>query len=129
MSMIPDDLLYLLERPLYGHLATIRPDDTAQVNPMWFAWDGEFLKFTNTSVRQKYRNIKRNPSVAMSVTDPDAPYRYLEVRGIVERIEPDPTGSFFVELAARYGNEDPQPPGDAERRVIYYVRPTAISSQ
>jgi PPOX class probable F420-dependent enzyme len=129
MSMIPDDLLYLLERPLYGHLATIRPDNTAQANPMWFAWDGEFLKFTNTSVRQKYRNIKHNPSVAMSVTDPDAPYLYLEVRGVVERIEPDPTGGFFVELAARYGNEDPQAPPDAEHRVIYYVRPTAISRQ
>lgn len=127
--MIPDDLLYLLERPLYGHLATIRPDNTAQVNPMWFAWDGEFLKFSNTSVRQKYRNIKANPSVAMSVTDPDAPYRYLEVRGVVERIEPDPTGSFFVELAVRYGNENPSAPGDAQHRVIYYVRPTAISSQ
>jgi PPOX class probable F420-dependent enzyme len=129
MSLIPDTLSYLLERPLYGHLATIRPDNTAQANPMWFSWDGEFLKFTNTSVRQKYRNIQHNPSVAMSVVDPDKPYVYLEVRGVVERIEPDPEGAFFVELAERYGNESPQPPGDKQHRVIYYVRPTAVSTQ
>jgi PPOX class probable F420-dependent enzyme len=129
MSIIPDDRLDLLERPLYGHLATIRPDNTAQVNPMWFVWDGEFLKFTNTSVRQKYRNIAHNPSVAMSVHDPDRPYRYLEVRGLVERIEPDPEARFYLELAVRYGMPSPEAPPDARHRVVYHVRPTAISRQ
>src|SRR5215813_5794214 len=125
MSLIPDHLLYLLERPLYGHLATIRPDDTAQANPMWFSWDGEFLKFSNTTIRQKYRNIQHNPSVAMSVVDPDAPWVYLEVRGTVERIEPDPEGAFFVELAKRYGNESPSAPADKQHRVVYWMRATA----
>lgn len=127
--MIPAELLDLLDRPLYGHLATIRPDDTAQVNPMWYAWDGEFVKFTTTSTRQKHRNLAHNPSVALSVTDPDEPSRYLEVRGVAERIEPDPGGDFFVELAVRYGAEAPQPPADRARRVVIYVRPTGYSSQ
>jgi hypothetical protein len=65
----------------------------------------------------------------MSVTDPDRPERYLEVRGVVERIERDPTADFFLELARRYGAESPRPPADAEYRVVYYVRPTAISTQ
>ncbi|HKN99699.1 MAG TPA: PPOX class F420-dependent oxidoreductase [Pseudonocardiaceae bacterium] len=128
MAVIPDDLIDLLDRPLYGHLATVRPDNTAQVNPMWYAWDGEFLKFTTTSRRQKHRNTEQNPSVAMSVTDPDKPYRYLEVRGTVERVEPDPEGAFFVELARRYGTEM-GPPADKRYRVIFYVRPTAYSTQ
>ncbi len=81
MSVIPDDYRDLLERPLYAHLATIRPDGKPQVNPMWFAWDGEHLRFTNTTVRQKYKNVTANPEVAISVNDPDQPYRYLEVRG------------------------------------------------
>jgi PPOX class probable F420-dependent enzyme len=129
MSIIPENLVYLLERPLFGHLATIRPDDTAQVNPMWFAWDGEFVKFTNTTARQKYRNVQRNPAVAMSITDPDNQYRYLEVRGVVDHIEPDPTGAFYVELARRYGMSDPQPPPDVADRVVIYVRPTKTSTQ
>jgi len=78
MVAIPEDYESLLERPLYGHLATTRPDGRVQVNPMWFDWDGELLRFTHTTKRQKYRNITSRPEVAMSISDPDNPYRYLE---------------------------------------------------
>jgi PPOX class probable F420-dependent enzyme len=81
MVDIPQGYETLLERPLYGHLATTRPGGNAQVNPMWFDWDGELLRFTHTTKRQKYRNVTANPNVAMSISDPDNPYRYLEVRG------------------------------------------------
>jgi hypothetical protein len=42
--MIPDEYADLLTRPLFGHRATIRPDGTPQVNPMWFSWDGTHLR-------------------------------------------------------------------------------------
>ena len=73
MADIPDGYAHLLDLPVYGHLATVRPDGSPQVNPMWFAWDGELLRFTHTTKRQKYRNIEANPNVAMSVVDPDNP--------------------------------------------------------
>ncbi len=95
---------------------------------MWFAWDGEFLLFTNTTIRKKYGNVTAHPEVAMSVHDPDQPYRYLEVRGVVEKIEPDPDGAFFLELARRYGYEG-DPPDDFPYRVKYFVRPTGTSKQ
>ena len=91
MVAIPEDYESLLERPLYGHLATTRPDGRVKVNPMWFDSDGELLRFTHTTKRQKYRNITSRPEVAMSISDPDNPYRYLEIRGVVEEIVPDPT--------------------------------------
>ena len=80
MVAVPAGYDDLLERPLYGHLATTRPDGSVQVSPMWFDWDGELLRFAHTTKRQKYRNVQRNPRVAMSISDPDNPYRYLEVR-------------------------------------------------
>ncbi|HTH85485.1 PPOX class F420-dependent oxidoreductase, partial [Mycobacterium sp.] len=101
MVDIPKGYETLLERPLYGHLATTRPDGNAQVNPMWFDWDGELLRFTHTTKRQKYRNIEANPHVALSISDPDDPYRYLEVRGVVEEIVPDHTGAFYLHLNDR----------------------------
>jgi PPOX class probable F420-dependent enzyme len=126
---VPDGYEHLLDLPLYGHLATVRPDGTPQVNPMWFAWDGELLRFTHTTKRQKYRNIAAQPAVAMSISDPDNPYRYLEVRGVVEEIVPDPTGAFYLHLNDRYSGPLTEPPADAQDRVIVVVRPTGFSKQ
>ena len=124
---IPAELEDLLTRPLYGHLATSRPDGTVQVNPMWFEWDGERIRFTHTDQRQKYRNIAHNPAVAMSIIHPDNPYRYLEVRGVVEDIERDPEAKFYLHLNDRYDGPLTGTPADAPQRVIFVVRPTAIS--
>ncbi|MEW9534676.1 PPOX class F420-dependent oxidoreductase [Microbispora sp. NPDC049125] len=129
MTLIPESHLDLLTRPLYAHLATLMPDGTPQVTPVWTIWDGEFLRFTTTTDRQKGRNARARPHVALSINDPDQPYRYLEVRGIVERIDPDPEGVFFDVLAKRYGLEYEAPVGDAERRVVLVVRPTRFTSQ
>ena len=95
---------------------------------MWFAWDGEVLRFTHTTKRQKYRNIAANPNVAMSISDPENPYRYLEVRGVVEEIVPDPTGAFYLELNDRYDGPLTAAADKADR-VILVVRPTAFSKQ
>lgn len=117
-DIVPADYRRLLELPLYGHLGTIRPDDTVQVNPMWFEFDGESIRFTHTNYRQKYRNLQRNPSMALSITDPDDPFRYLEVAGRLVEVIPDPEGAFYVRLQNRYGNPSTTPPRDKADRVI-----------
>jgi PPOX class probable F420-dependent enzyme len=127
MPSIPEGYESLIERPLFGHLATVRPDGSPQVNAMWFDWDGERLRFTHTSKRQKYRNITTNPAVAMSIIDPDDSYRFLEVRGVVEEIVPDPTGTFYMQLNERYSGPLTEPPADKADRVILVVRPTKFS--
>src|ERR1700753_734859 len=127
-EVIPADYRDLLERPLYGHLATVRQDGTVQVEPMWFEFDGEFIQFTHTTKRQKYRNLMANPSAALSVNDPDQPYRFLEVRGVLDHVDPDPEGAFYRQLSRRYGGAYQAPP-DAAARVILYIRPTATARQ
>ena len=128
MAAIPTDLLDLLERPLYAHLATTRPDGTVQVSPMWFGWDGELLRFSTTTTRQKYRNVKSHPHVAASISDPENPYRFVEVRGVVEAIEPDPAAEGYMQINTRYGSPfSDEPPDNAPDRVVLVVRPTASS--
>lgn len=116
--MIPDAQRDLLENPNYGALGTVRPDGSVQVNPMWFEFDGEQLLFTHTVTRQKYRNLKHNPSMSLMVFDPQRPYRYIEVRGRLIEAVPDPEGAFYVRLGRRYGNAGQQPPPDSADRVI-----------
>ncbi|MFI7129795.1 PPOX class F420-dependent oxidoreductase [Nonomuraea sp. NPDC050153] len=127
--IIPDSHLDLLERPLFAHLATIGADGAPNVNPVWAIWDGEYLRFTTTTDRIKYRNVVQHPQMAVSINDPEQPYRYLEIRGVVERLDPDPSGDFFDVLANRYGLEYKRPVGDAERRVVIVMKPTRVTRQ
>jgi PPOX class probable F420-dependent enzyme len=110
----------ILQSQAMAHLATIGPKDEPQSSPMWFVWDGEYLKFTHTTDRQKYRNIKRDPRVSISVTDVDDPCTYAEFRGAVEKIEDDSKGDFLNTLARRYRQDSLCPQG--EQRVILSVR-------
>jgi PPOX class probable F420-dependent enzyme len=126
---IPDGYAHLLEDPIYAHLGTIRPDDTVQVNPMWFAFDGENIKFTHTTKRAKFRNLQHNPSMSVSLIDPDNPFRYLEVRGRLSEVIPDPDGEFYVFLGKRYGNAEQEPPADKADRVVLVMSLEKTSKQ
>ncbi|WP_243064094.1 PPOX class F420-dependent oxidoreductase [Humibacter sp. RRB41] len=117
-DIIPTQLLPLLVEPNFGFLGTIRPDDTVQVNPMWFEFDGENILFTHTTKRQKYRNLQHNPSMSLAVVRDGSFYRYLEVRGRLIETRPDPDGEFYVRLGRRYGDTDVEPPADRADRVI-----------
>jgi PPOX class probable F420-dependent enzyme len=123
MTTIPAEYAHLLERPLYGSLGTIRPDDTVQVNPMWFdthrSEAGDVtLRFTHTTKRAKYRNLQHNPSMSFAIIDPENPFRYLELRGKLVEVIPDPEGEFYVHLGKRYGNAEQVAPDDSPDRVI-----------
>jgi PPOX class probable F420-dependent enzyme len=117
----PASHIDLLTRPLFGHLATVRPDGSPQSSVMWFEWNGTRLRFTHTSRRQKFTNLATEPRVAMSVTDPDNPYRFLEVRGTVESVEPDLDAQFYRSLQRRYGMD--YDITDADARVVLAIAP------
>jgi len=128
-SVIPANLLPLLEQPNYGHLGTIRPDDTVQVNPMWFLYDGETIRFTHTTKRGKYRNLMHNPAMSLSIIDPANPFHYLEVRGKLIEVVPDPTGAFYIVLGKRYGNAEQTAPADSADRVILVMSVEKTTTQ
>lgn len=109
----------ILQSKALAHLATIGSHGDPQSSPMWFLWDGEYIKFTHTTDRQKYQNIKRDPRVSISIVDVDIPYIYAEFRGVVERIDEDPEGAFYNTLADHY-NSSGRYRGDP--RVILYVK-------
>lgn len=124
MSIIPQKELGILESKALAHVATIGRKGEPQSNPVWFDWDGTYLRFSQTKTRQKYHNVQHNPHIALSMTDPNNPYHYLEVRGKVVRIEEDPDKHFINAMAKKYLGQDTYPynqPGD--ERVVVYVQP------
>lgn len=129
LDLIPDTHKDLLERPLFAHMATLRPDGMIQNNPMWFVWDGTHVRMTTSTARQKFRNLEADPRVTLSVNDPDRPYRYLELRGRLVGVEPDPEGGFFGSLAERYGLDLDGPLPDRQLRVVLVVEPFRSSYQ
>jgi PPOX class probable F420-dependent enzyme len=124
MAKIPDEYTDLLDKPVFWHIATFGPDGHLQSTPVWGGWDGSHFLFSLTKGRQKYENLVRNPTIALSGTDPDDPYRYLEIRGAVVRIDDDSSNEFIDSMAKKYMGLDSYPyhkPGD--HRVVMVVEP------
>src|SRR5688500_882024 len=107
--MIPETHKDLLESTALAHVATVGPKGEPQTSPVWFDWDGHYLKFSQTKSRQKLKNLQRNPRVAVSIVDPENPYRYLEVRGTVTDVEEDPDLDFINKMAKKYIGQDKYP--------------------
>ena len=124
LTTIPASHAGLLESTALAHVATIGPHGEPQVNPVWFGTRDGYVLFSQTTTRQKVRNLQRDPRIALSIVDPTNPYRYLEIRGVVERIDPDPDNAFINAMAKKYIGQDVYPwhqPGD--ERVVVVVRP------
>lgn len=126
-SVIPASHRDLLEAPLIAHLATTRPHGGPQSTPVWFDWDGTHLLIATGPESQKFRNTQHDPRLALSIIDPANPARYLEVRGRVAAVDPDPDGTQLRAIIRRYTGAD-ELPGLNEERVILVIEPVHTSS-
>jgi PPOX class probable F420-dependent enzyme len=126
---IPVEYRDLLTKKAFAHLATVMPDGSPQVTPVWFDEEGHHLRVNSAVGRLKDRNMRRDPRVSLSILDPDNPYRYLEVRGRVVEITETGADSHIDALARKYMGVDTYPfhqPG--VKRVIYKIEPLKFSS-
>ncbi|HEX7226426.1 MAG TPA: PPOX class F420-dependent oxidoreductase [Candidatus Binatia bacterium] len=126
---IPEVFKDLFAKVAYANLATIMPDGSPQVTPVWFDYDGECLRINSAKGRIKDKNMRRNKRVAVSIQDPDNAYRYLAVRGNIEEITEQGADAHIDSLAKKYLDKDKYPfRGPGEVRVIYKIRPDKVST-
>jgi len=129
-ATIPDKFLPILttKKPL-AHLATVMPDGTPQVTPVWFLYqDGRFIVNTARG-RVKDRNMTENAHVALSIVDPDNPYSHIAVRGTIAKSTEEGADANIDALAKKYLNKDTYPfrrPGEV--RVMYEIVPTSVAT-
>jgi PPOX class probable F420-dependent enzyme len=120
--------LFSVEKKAFGCVATVMPNGTPQVTPVWVDYDGKYVIFNTARGRVKERNLRNNPAVALVVSDPQNPYRYVQVRGHVELIE-EGADAHIDKLAKKYLGVDKYPsrqPG--EERIIVRITPEAVQT-
>ncbi|MCF4136202.1 PPOX class F420-dependent oxidoreductase [Streptomyces sp. Tue 6430] len=119
---LSDSLKSLLDSPVFITVATIQPDGSPQVSPVWVKRDGDDVLFSTTVDRRKYKNLARDPRVTFVVQPADSPYTYAEVRGTAE-MTTDGARELIDELSVkytgkRYADFNPASVDDAERVVV-----------
>ncbi len=128
-GQIPEKFRDLFSKRAFANIATLMPNGGPQVTPVWIDFDGTHILFNSARGRWKDRNVRRDPRVAISIVDPDNPYRYLEIRGRVVAITEQGADEHIDRLAKKYLGVDKYPyrqPG--EIRVLYKVEPEHAST-
>lgn len=113
-------------------LGTIGKIGTPQLTIVWFFYDNGLFKISITKTRIKYKNILRDPRVSCLIYDQHNPYRYLQVRGTVAKIEEDPEYVFGDFLCNRYGRDENyrrDPVRKKEGRITVSIRPDGFYSK
>ena len=127
--VIPESHLDLFKKKAFAHLATLMPGGQPQVTPVWVDYDGRHVLINTAAGRQKDKNLQRDGRVALSIMDPDNPYRYLEVRGRVAERSLDGADKHIDAMAMKYLAKEKYPfrrPGEV--RVLYKIEPEHITS-
>jgi PPOX class probable F420-dependent enzyme len=125
----------LLDKPVTASVATINADGRPQLTPNWCTSDGTYLYLNSVRGRLKDRNIRARPDVSVMLMNPENPYHWMTIYGVVEQIieEDDPEMGHLAtesidELGSKYLGVSPYPLRDPEGevRVLYKVRPVQI---
>ena len=128
MAAIPDKFLDLLQqKKAFVHLATVNPDGSPQVTPVWFDYANGKLRLNSARGRVKTRNMTEGAKVAIEISDPDNPYRYVAVQGHVARVTENGASAHIDSLAKKYLGKDKYPfaqPGEV--RVMFEIEPEHV---
>ena len=129
MKNIPESFQDLLkdETKAFAFLSTLMPDGSPQVTPVWFNAESEYILINSAVGRQKDRNMRARPRVALTIMDPKHPYRYLQVRGKVVKITTEGAAAHIHSLSHKYHGRDYNLP-EGQIRVTYKIRPNKAST-
>jgi PPOX class probable F420-dependent enzyme len=128
MATIPASHADLLkEKKAFANLATLNPDGSPQVTPVWIDFDGSHILVNTAKGRVKTKNLEREPRVALSIADPDNPYRYLGIQGRVTEMTESGADPHIDKMAKKYMGKETYPlrtPGEV--RVIVKIAPDKV---
>jgi hypothetical protein len=129
MAAIPEQYQDLLtpEKKAFASIATVQPDGSPQVTPVWFDYTGGKVRVNVAKGRVKVRNMKQGSPVALAIIDPDNAYRYVQIRGKVSHVTEDGARAHIDSLAHKYIGKDYPWSQPGEVRVLFEIEPAAAS--
>lgn len=124
MADIPEEYLDLFQKKVFAELATLMPDGSPQVSPVWVDYDGRHILINSAKGRVKDKNMRRDPRIGLDLIDPENPYRHVSIRGRVVDITEEGAHAHIDRLAKKYLDQDKYPHGvPGELRVVYRIQP------
>jgi len=127
MATIPASHADLLTKPAFANLATLNPDGSPQVTPVWVDFDGIHVIVNTARGRVKAKNLAREPRVALSIADPENPYRYLGIQGRVVEMTEQGGDAHIDKMAKKYLGKDSYPARKAgEVRIVVKIEPDKV---
>jgi len=128
-SVIPSSHADLFKKKAFAHLVTLMPGGQPQSTPVWVDYDGHHVLINTAQGRQKDKNLQKDKRVALSILDPENPYRYLEVRGSVTDRTLSGADAHIDAMALKYLGKDKYPFRQPnEVRVIYKIAPEHVTT-
>jgi PPOX class probable F420-dependent enzyme len=129
-EQIPQKVLDLFQKPALAHLATLMPDGTPQVTPVWVDFDGKYILINTARGRRKELNMQHNPQVGLDIVDPADPWHWISIRGKIAEITEKGAREHINKLSKKYtGNEQYQFEQPDEVRVICKITPDRVLAQ
>ena len=127
MSSIPEEFHELFEKETYAHVATMTPEDTPHVTPVWVDYDADAdrLLINTERERRKERNLSNDSRIGVSMVDPDNPYRHLSIIGEADEMTEEGARKHIDTLSRRYTGDDYQPEIQT-KRVLVKIRPDEV---
>src|SRR5437899_8200784 len=103
MTKLDDDARKILEGKNFIFLATVNPDGSPQVTPTWVDTDGHYVLINTAVGRIKQRNIKKNPQVAIAITEQSNPYKLVMIkRRVIEEVTGHVAEDHSDKMAKKY---------------------------
>ena len=103
---IPDTVLDLFQKPVLANLATVMPDGTPQVTPVWVDYDGTYVLVNTVKGRRKALNMNQRPKVGLDLVDPANPCHWLSVRGSIAEVTEEGANDHIDKLAQKYMGQE-----------------------
>lgn len=130
---IPDSHRDLLEKAVVVILSTVSSEGKPHAVAIWRRWDGEYIRMVSDPNNRKHKNILANPHVSVMALDPQNPLRFLEIGGVVERIETagaleelDRLTQLYLGQPKYYGTVEPAELEPTFEGVMFMIKPTRL---